>query len=168
MYRIGLFMLYALAALVGFRGVAQAQQGPALWDPKAISAGIGAGYEGRIREDGTSSSAPTAIAYLARPLTQFAFVARGSWNLVEGDVRVSPGIHYRFPVIHERFAAALNYDFYAVNNVPSPPNEWSVGLLWARQLARSLVLGASVSYGLDTHDWRPVAQLSVPLHTARN
>jgi len=83
-------------------------------------------------------------------------------------LRISPGIHYRFPVLGEHFAAALNYDFYAVNNVPVPANEWSVGIIWSRRLAGSVVLGASASYGLDTHDFRPVAQLTLPLHTARN
>ena len=95
-------------------------------------------------------------------------VARGSWNVVDGDVRVSPGIHYRFPVAGQHFAAALNYDFYAVANVPHPANEWSVGLLFGRQLGRTLVLGASASYGLDTHDFRPVVQLTAPLHVGRN
>ena len=168
---LGILYLFAVACF--FRmGVAQAQSAPpappALWEPKAFSLGVGAGYEARIPEVGETSQGPTAIAYIARPLNKAAFVVRGSWRLDEGDVRVSPGIHYRFPVAKEHFALALSYDFYAVNNVPSPANEWSAGLLYARGLGRSLVLGASVSYGLDTHDFRPVAQLTFPLHTGRN
>jgi hypothetical protein len=141
---------------------------PSLVEPSSWSAGFGAGYEAVIPEAGTSRGGPTAIAYIARPLTQFAFALRGSWNVVDGDVRVSPGIHYRFPVLGEHFAANLSYDFYAVNNVPSPANEWSVGLLWGRQLGRTVVLGLSASWGLDTHDFRPVAQLTIPLHVGRN
>ena len=168
-------LFYTVIVLGLFRcGTASAQAPapapvpPALYEPSSFSAGLGAGYEAVVPEKGDSRGGPTAIAYIARPLNQFAIVARGSWNFVDGDVRVSPGIHYRFPVLGEHFAAALSYDFYAVNNVPSPANEWAAGVVWGRQLGRTLVLGASASYGLDTHDFRPVVQLTLPLHTARN
>jgi len=173
-YRIGVAVMLLVYGLVFRCGPASAQTpapapaSPALYEISSWSVGLGAGYEAVVPEAGSSRGGPTAIAYLARPLTQFAFVARGSWNVVDGDVRVSPGIHYRFPVAGQHFAAALNYDFYAVNNTPNPPNEWSVGLLFGRQLGRTLVLGASASYGLDTHDFRPVVQLTLPLHTGRN
>jgi len=175
LWRIGVAVMLLIYGLVFRSSVATAQTSPppapappALYEPSSWSLGLGAGYEAVVPETGETRGGPTAIAYLARPLTQFAFVARGSWNVVDGDVRVSPGIHYRFPVAKEHFAAALNYDFYAVNNVPSPANEWAVGILWGRQLGRTLVLGASASYGLDTHDLRPVVQLTLPLHVGRN
>jgi hypothetical protein len=173
-YRIGVAVMLLVYGLVFRCGTASAQTPtpapapPALYEISSWSAGLGAGYEAVVPEAGSSRGGPTAIAYLARPLVDFALVARGSWNVVDGDVRFSPGIHYRFPVLGEHFAAALNYDFYAVNHVPSPANEWSAGLLWARQLGRTVVLGASASYGLDTHDFRPVVQLTLPLHTGRN
>ena len=172
LWRIGVAVMLLVYGLCFFGSVAAAQTPapppPALYEPSSWSLGVGAGYEAVIPEAGTSRGGPTAIAYVARPLTAFALAVRGSWNFVDGDVRVSPGIHYRFPVAGQHFAAALNYDFYAVNNVPSPANEWAVGILWARQLGRTLVLGASASYGLSTHDFRPIVQLTIPIHVARN
>ena len=172
LYRIGVAVMLLIYGLL-FRSAAASAQtppppSPALYEPSSWSVGVGAGYEAVVPEAGSSRGGPTAIAYLARPMKDFALVARGSWNVVDGDVRVSPGIHYRFPVAGQHFAAALNYDFYAVANVPHPANEWSVGLLFGRQLGRTLVLGASASYGLDTHDFRPVVQLTAPLHVGRN
>jgi hypothetical protein len=163
-------MLMALAALVGFCGVSQAQdKPPALYDPKTFSFGVGAGYEGVFRTDQTTASGATAIGYIARPLADFALVARGSWNFGDKEFRFSPGVHYRFPVAGEHFAAALSYDIHAHgNDVQGSQNEWSAGLVWSRHLGRSLVLGASASYGLDTHDFRPVVQLTIPLKEAKN
>jgi len=173
-FRLGLVVLLATYGLLGFLGVAQAQTDstavkPALWSPNAFSFGIGGGFEANIPENAEGTGAPAVIAYLARPMADFALVARGVW-LVEdkGDIRVSPGLHYRFPVLGESFAAALSYDFHLGDDVSSPQDEWVTGLLWGRRLAGSLVLGASASYGLDTHDFRPVVQLTLPLKTARN
>jgi len=173
MYRLGVAVMLLIYGLLFRVSMASAQtpapaSPPALYEPSSWSAGLGLGYEAVAPEAGETRGGPTAIAYIARPLEDFALVGRASWNFVDGDVRVSPGIHYRFPVLGEHFAANLSYDFYAVANIPSPANEWSAGVLWARQLSRSLVLGASASYGLDTHDFRPVVQLTLPLHTARN
>jgi len=174
LFRIGVAVMLLIYGLCFHGGVAAAQTDstaskPPLWAPQTFSVGVGAGVEALIPEGSSGAGAPSVIAYVARPMADFALVARASW-LVEksGDVRVSPGIHYRFPVFGEHFAAGLSYDVHLGGDVSRPKDEWATGLVWARQLGRTLVLGASASYGLDTHDFRPVVQLTLPLHTGRN
>lgn len=173
LYRIGLVVLYLFAALCSFRGVAAAQTdtlkaGPALWAPSSWSAGVGGAYEARVQEGGPTSSGPAIIAYVARPLTQFAITGRGSWRADTKNLQLSPALHYRFPVVGEHFAASLAYDFFSGGELPLPANEWSVGLVWAKRVVGNLDVAVSASYGLDSHDLRPAAQLTIPLHTARN
>ncbi len=79
--------------------------------------------------------------------------------------RFSPGIHYRTRVGSEFFALALTYDYYAgsVPDVPFYAHEWAVAVSYARPLGKSLVIGATESYGMDNRLWRTSVGIRVPL-----
>lgn len=164
--KAALVVLVALAAVLGLSHRAVAAE-PSLLDLRTYSLGIGGSYENVTREGESATSRAAANVFAARPLTLFSFVGSATYEST-GDLWFRVGVHRRLDAAGEGFAVSLTYDFYALDNVPKYPNEWAASGIWAHELLKKLSVFASETYGLDNHDLRFSAGLTMPLQIARN
>ena len=107
-------------------------------------------------------------AYVLTPhVSAYSAVVYGVDNRVW---RISPGLHYRQSVGSEFFALAVTYDYYAGNLplVPFYAHEWAASVSYARPVGKSLIIGATESYGMDNREWRTSIGVRVPLFLGKD
>ena len=112
-----------------------------------------------------------AGVHAAYVLTEhWSAAAAAVYGVDNKQLRLSPGMHYRFRAGEQFFALGLSYDYYAGKPpaVPFFAHEWAASFIYARPLTKSLLLGLSETYGMDNREWRTSLGIRFPLWIGGN